>query len=63
MVEGTKIKRSKKIILAHVLIAIFLIFIGLAIFGSLLQEHTDPTYVSYSRLNLSGTEGLIVKNT
>jgi len=63
MVKGKKIKRSKKRILAYVLIAIFLIFIGLAVLGLLLSGQTYPTYVSYSRLNLSGTEGLIVKIT
>jgi len=61
--KGTKTKHSKKRIIAYVLIAIFLIFIGLAILGSLLSGHTYPTYVSYNRLNLSGTEGLIVKIT
>jgi len=38
MAKGKKIRRSKKRILAYVLIAIFLIFIGLAILGSLLPE-------------------------
>jgi len=61
--KGTKTKHSKKRIIAYVLIAIFLIFVGLAILGSLLSGNTYPTYVSYSRLNLSGTEGLIVKIT
>jgi len=65
--KSTETKHSKKRIIAYVLIAFFLIslliFIGLAILGSLLSGYTYPTYVSYNRLNLSGTEGLIVKIT
>jgi len=53
MAKGKKIKRSKKRILAYVLIAIFLIFIGLAILGSLLPE-VNVTAVTLIAISPSG---------
>jgi len=53
MAKGKKIKRSKKRILAYVLIAIFLIFIGLVILGSLLPE-VNVTAITLIAISPSG---------